>query len=294
MNWLAGIDGGGTSTRLEIRDTDNQTISDLQFGPFNISSIGESAFCDLLQTLWAACPPMADCASLCIGGAGVSSPAVRQLVERSLADRGFSGTLTLCSDFEIALRGAINDPGCILIAGTGSVGFGQNADGQSVRVGGWGHLIDDLGSGYALGRAALALTVQTLDGRANAQMLSQAICKATNSKSIQDILKYVYYSGRDKSAVAALAESVIVCAQSGDESSMDLLRQGVSDLSGIVQALSTRLAMPFPRIALLGGLLAHDSIYRTLAIEELSKIARVVPAQHDALWGAAQLAYEKL
>ena len=294
MKWLAGIDGGGTSTRLEIRDTANQSIADFQFGPFNISSIGESAFCDLLQTLWTACPPMADCVSLCIGGAGVSSPAIRQLVEHSLAARGFSGTLTLCSDFEIALRGAINGPGCILIAGTGSVGFGQNADGQSVRVGGWGHLIDDLGSGYALGRAALALTVQTLDGRADAHTLSQAICKATSSQSIQDILKYVYYSGRDKSAVAALAKTLIECAQSGDENSMDLLRQGVSDLSCIVQTLSRRLAMPFPQTALLGGLLAHDSVYRTLAVEELSKIARVVPALHDALWGAAQLAYEKL
>ncbi|MEI3429504.1 MAG: hypothetical protein V8Q82_09890 [Christensenellales bacterium] len=66
----------------------------------------------------AAFPALADCAALCIGGAGVSSPKARQLLEASLAQRGFAGALMLCSDFEIALRGAMDGPGCILIAGT--------------------------------------------------------------------------------------------------------------------------------------------------------------------------------
>ena len=197
MTWVAGIDGGGTSTRLQVRDAQNAVLSSAEFGPFNIASIGEQAFCQRLDELWAACPALANCAALCIGGAGVSSPKARQLLEASLAQRGFAGALMLCSDFEIALRGAMDGPGCILIAGTGSVGFGRNTAGQTARVGGWGHLIDDCGSGYALGRAALALAVQTADGRADAQTLLKAVYQATGSQDVQGILNYVYYSGQD-------------------------------------------------------------------------------------------------
>lgn len=293
MTWVAGIDGGGTSTRLQVRDAQNAVLSSAEFGPFNIASIGEQAFCQRLDELWAACPALADCAALCIGGAGVSSPKARQLLEASLAQRGLAGALMLCSDFEIALRGAMDGPGCILIAGTGSVGFGRNTAGQTARVGGWGHLIDDCGSGYALGRAALALAVQTADGRADAQTLLQAVYQATGSQDVQGILNYVYYSGQDKSAIAALAKAVLACAQAGDEASLAILRQGAAELARIAQALSKRLDMPRPRLALLGGLLTHDSPYRVLAFEALLPYAQIVSAQHDALWGAAQLAYEK-
>ena len=277
MTWVAGIDGGGTSTRLQVRDAQNAVLSSAEFGPFNIASIGEQAFCQRLDELWAACPALADCAALCIGGAGVSSPKARQLLEASLAQRGLAGALMLCSDFEIALRGAMDGPGCILIAGTGSVGFGRNTAGQTARV----------------GRAALALAVQTADGRADAQTLLKAVYQATGSQDVQGILNYVYYSGQDKSAIAALAKAVLACAQAGDEASLAILRQGAAELARIAQALSKRLDMPRPRLALLGGLLTHDSPYRVLAFEALLPYAQIVSAQHDALWGAAQLAYEK-
>ena len=106
-------------------------------------------------------------------------------------------------------------------------------------------------------------------------------------------MNYVYYSGQDKSAIAALAKAVLACAQAGDEASLAILRQGAAELARIAQALSKRLDMPRPRLALLGGLLTHDSPYRVLVFEALLPYAQIVSAQHDALWGAAQLAYEK-
>ena len=124
-------------------------------------------------------------------------------------------------------------------------------------------------------------------------MLLQAVYQATGSQDVQGILNYVYYSGQDKSAIAALAKAVLACAQAGDEVSLAILRQGAAELVRIAQALSKRLDMPRPRLALLGGLLTHESPYRVLAFEALLPYAQTVSAQHDALWGAAQLAYEK-
>ena len=65
------------------------------------------------------------------------------------------------------------DPGCwhddgvgvALIAGTGSVAFGRAADGRTIRCGGWGYLLGDEGSGYAIGRAALRLAPRRFRSR---------------------------------------------------------------------------------------------------------------------------------
>ena len=68
--FVAGIDGGGTSTRLEIRDADNNFIRRESFGAFNISAIGSDTFSARLGEVFAACGNMKECAALCIGAAG--------------------------------------------------------------------------------------------------------------------------------------------------------------------------------------------------------------------------------
>ena len=46
---IAGIDGGGTSTRLELRDDANRPVQRLTFGPFNISAVGEAGVRSVLR-----------------------------------------------------------------------------------------------------------------------------------------------------------------------------------------------------------------------------------------------------
>ena len=147
--FVLGIDGGGTHTRLELRDMNNCLLRREKFGPFNLNSIGEDGFRQLLRQVFEDCGGMQECARLCVGGAGVSNPRVYEVLKQELEATGFTGTWKLCGDQEIALRGAMDTPGLILIAGTGSICFGKNGAGETFRSGGYGHLIDDGGSGYA-------------------------------------------------------------------------------------------------------------------------------------------------
>ena len=56
---------------------------------------------------------------------------------------------------EIALDAAFGSgPGVIVIAGTGSIAYGRNAQGASARAGGWGSAISDEGSAHWIGRSA--------------------------------------------------------------------------------------------------------------------------------------------
>ena len=189
--FIAGIDGGGTHTRIEVRDMDNQLVRRGEFGPFNINSIGEEAFRALLREVFAWCGGMKDCVRLCVGAAGISNPKVGEILREELVLAGFAGKWKLCGDQEIALRGAMDGPGAVIISGTGSICFGKNAAGQTARSGGFGHLIDDGGSGYALGRDVLACAVRAVDGRLEDTAILQAVCQKLGSGP-EGIVPFVY------------------------------------------------------------------------------------------------------
>ena len=290
--FIAGIDGGGTHTRLEIRDMENRPVRRAEFGPYNINSIGPDAFRALLQEVFAACGGLAECVSICIGGAGISNPEMHRILGEELAAAGFQGRLKVCGDQEIALRGAMDTPGVVLIAGTGSICFGKNAAGESARSGGFGHLIDDGGSGYALGRDVLSAAVRATDGRANAPEILDAVYRRLGGSIPGDIVTFVYHPTTDKSAIAQYAGIALELAQAGSGEAVKILERNAEELRELVAAVQNQLHLPGCPIALLGGLLTSDNPYHDLVISRLSPLGQVITPAHDALWGAAQMAWE--
>ena len=290
--FIAGIDGGGTHTRLELRDMENNLIRREEFGPFNLNAIGEAAFHDLLKEVFAACGDMAMCRSICFGAAGISNPLVKQIIEEELNASGFAGKWYLCGDQEIALRGAMDTPGVVVIAGTGSICFGKNAEGKSARSGGYGHLIDDGGSGYALGRDVLNTAVRAVDGRGNSWGILNGVYAHINGCVPSDIVSFVYSPDTEKADIAKLAPVALRQAELGDWEAWRILERGAGELYEMVKAVQQRLGLKGCRIALLGGLLAGENVYREAVVQKLTYLGTVIPPNHDALWGAAQLAWE--
>ena len=71
----------------------------------------------------------------------------------------------LTHDAEIALIGATaGQPGIIVIAGTGSIAFGRNAQMQTARAGGWGYIFGDEGGGFDIAKNALRRALQFEEG----------------------------------------------------------------------------------------------------------------------------------
>lgn len=292
--YILGIDGGGTHTRMELRTSENKFLRRDQLGPFNLAAIGETQFRQRLQEVFAFCGKPELLQSICIGGAGSSGGQMECILREMLTEAGFQGKLTLLGDHEIALRGAFDGPGCILIAGTGSICCGRNADGLFARVGGWGHLLDDVGSGYAIGKEALSAALRTEDGRLPSNALHAAVMKHLGAANPADVIQFVYFSPASKQEVAALAPIVIDCAESGDPISVQLLQNQAGLLAQMVEALCTQLKMSHPKLSLLGGLLEQDNLYSRMVREVLAPMVTIVPAAHDPLWGAAQTAYESV
>lgn len=289
--YVIGIDGGGTKTRVAVCAPDGTLLRRETLGAFNLSAIGEDGFRRRTEEILALCGDMRGCGAICVGGAGVSGAAAGEILRAELAAHGFAGKLLLCGDHEIALAGAMQTPGCVLIAGTGSVCYGKNAAGETFRCGGGGHIIDDPGSGYTLGRDALAAALRTEDGRLSENALHTAVMDAVGGHDIQGIFDFVYFSRRGKSDIAALAPLVLRCAEQGDAVSLAILRRGAAELARLASAVTGRLGLDKKSpCALAGGLLAENNIYRRTVCEALAPFCRPAEPEHGALFGAVQLA----
>lgn len=286
-----GIDGGGTHTRLELRGTDDTFIKRAETGAFNMAALGEAGFRARLREIFELCGDMRRCEAICLGGAGISGGDVETVLRQELERAGFHGKLKLCGDHEIALAGAMEGPGCILISGTGSICCGRDAQGNMARAGGLGHIIDDGGSGYWLGREALAHGARALDGRGERDLLTERVLEKTGARTAQELVHFVYYSAPGKSHIAQVSKVVLACAQEGDSLSLALLDRGARELKDLVQTVCRKLNLENPRVALMGGLLETDCIYRQRVCIALEGIARPIAPESDALRGASRLAH---
>ena len=118
----AGWDGGGTKTRVCLKDAYGKDIAVCDFGPLNINGASEEvvrqSIRDAVQFMQQSCGKDMVCPELVIGMAGVSNRHATEFVEETVRQAGYQGHLQFLGDQEIALAGAITGHGAVLIAGT--------------------------------------------------------------------------------------------------------------------------------------------------------------------------------
>lgn len=291
MDFLAGIDGGGTKTKVVCVTLQGEVLDTRRFGPFNINSIGAERFQALLEELGTYLNSLGNCVALAIGSAGISNQDMVGMVASAMAHHSIANW-KLVGDQEIALYGALDgQPGIALIAGTGSICFGRAKDGTMARSGGWGHLIGDEGSGYALGRDGLVAVAKAWDGYGPQTKLTELLAREQGLTTQREIISHIY--GGDKSRVAALSRLVEQAARGDDAVALDILRDNAKKLSLLVAAVADRLHLGATKVAMLGGMLENDTLLRRFFREEMAaarpEIACVAPL-HDAAAGAVMLA----
>ena len=305
MKFVAGIDGGGTRTAVICSDLDGRTVATETFGPFNVNSIGVDGFTILMVQICEFLRQTGECEALCIGAAGVSNPRMRSLVRQAM-ERANITNWQLVGDQEIALWGALEgEPGILVVAGTGSICFGRNADDETVRIGGWGHRIGDEGSGYAIGRDVLRAVAHAWDAgsavdenvsaTSDATMLTQILAARYKITDREKLLAYVH--SNDKNNIAQLARVAEQAAAAGDEKALAILTENASLLSEQVALAANRLRMKAGEVALLGGLLEHDTMYRKLLVQEIGKRCtgfKCVKPRENAAIGAVLMARQSV
>jgi N-acetylglucosamine kinase-like BadF-type ATPase len=138
--YVVGIDAGGTQSTVVVAKPDGREVL-RRTGPaarFDPREPGASA-CVIVELTRAAVATAGldlPAPALCAGVAGAGGRVEREALRDILDGAELAHRVTVVSDGEIALEGALpGAPGIVLVAGTGSIAFGRAEDGRTERNG---------------------------------------------------------------------------------------------------------------------------------------------------------------
>lgn len=293
MPVLVGVDAGGSS--LDCTIDRNGTTSDVHGDGANVRTKGvEGAAEQIAATVRSGLHGEAFDA-LVVGAAGAGDTVVARALEVALRAYFPDTPIAVYDDAEIALRAAVpQGDGALLIAGTGSIAYAHVGE-EAYRVGGYGYLLGDDGSGFAIGRAALAQMLRWYDGRAPHSELFDAIATRLQVGDAQALLGRVYGEPNMVTSVAALASLVLDRAGAGERAATKIVQAAAHELVDLVKSLVHRAQLGTRELPLVfaGGLLSENSLLtylvetRLLADTPLLQPVKSAPA---ATHGALELA----
>jgi glucosamine kinase len=302
--YFLGIDGGGTKTHAVITDSECRTAGEGYGGAANPLRIGlEEAVLHVEQAVAEACAQagieIGDIDSACAAIAGINHPIHYHTMKDALDEALSVGGLELVTDARAALEGALDSkPGVVVIAGTGSIAIGVNADGQQARSGGFGPTLSDEGSGYYIAQRALKAVVSSFDGRSPRTTLAQRICQRLGVSDPSDLPGVIYNSDSEPVDIAPLAEIVDEAAREGDEVARQILTAAGRELGRLAASVIDKLELHSSvfRVACVGSVFRSGELVLDPLREAVSRIAphaEIGPPLHAPAIGAVKLAQKR-
>ncbi len=315
MNCVLGIDGGGSNTICILMKDGGKVLGRGQAGASNYQSIGITAAqkqihsaIDQATIAGLKHTNTINIVAICLGLAGVSRPedieVVKTIVSQLLARNNRlpitwtlqPSNIVICHDALIALTGGVGDAvGVVVAAGTGSIVFGQNHQGKSKRVGGWGYILGDEGSAYNIAIRGMQAALKAYDGRGIPTNLVENLQRHLGLSTIEDLIEVIYRRGWGVKEIAGLAPIVDRTAAEGDKVANDIIDQAIAEL---VIATSTVIDSIFApgevvEIVTTGSVWQAKCKLRDKFVKFINRkypLAKVISPRHEPAYGAALLA----
>ncbi|MDF2568724.1 MAG: N-acetylglucosamine kinase [Sporomusa sp.] len=300
MQWIIGIDGGGTRTVGWAADLEGKILGRVENGSGNYHTTGLPNFtavmAGVIDELAVGCNvKKTDLQVVSLGLAGVDRISDKQIILETLTQLGLPCQYLVNSDAKIAMVAGLGKAeGIILIAGTGSIAYGINKQGEIIRAGGWGHLASDEGSGYAIGHQALVRGIRSAEGRDKATILLGMIMENLSLKSWDEMVGTINSPAMSKAKVASLAQLVAAAAAQGDQVASEILMQAGNELASLVESVIIRgfSQRELVQVCIFGGVVSNIPLVRKQVEELLADKAIIVSSQSQPVAGAVSLALE--
>jgi glucosamine kinase len=240
MGWKIGVDGGGTKTECVLIDP-NGAVAARHTGPgCSPSLVGQPQSREIagevLRAVRAGHPDAEVAATLlCMAGS-------RSFWRDFGSGLSGYGRVETADDsvpvLELATRGA---PGIVLHAGTGSFVAARTPDGAAHYAGGIGWRFGDEGSGYDLGRRAIARALLELQGWAPPSGLGALVRERTGQSTSGAVSVYFYGDPATNNGVAGLAPEVLRLASEGDPAAGEAVSASVLQLLALAVSVAGQL-----------------------------------------------------
>lgn len=286
---VLGIEAGGTQTRWILLDARGFRLARGTEGPGNVLLAGREGLRKIFRRISARLPRVPEA----IGGgfAGARGPAQMAVVREALrAVWPKAKNVAIGQDTDSALAAAWGrGDGFLVIAGTGSNVVGRVA-GKKHSVGGHGHLLGDVGSGYDLAARALRAVYRERDRTGHAPRLAAALLAHAGAADLDQLLREVYRP-HGKEWFAGFAPAVLRAARRGDRLARTVVQEAAGELAARLAELAGRLRVRSPRVALAGGLFENDLYLGEFrkAVAQKLRTARISALQTPGEVGAAAM-----
>jgi N-acetylglucosamine kinase-like BadF-type ATPase len=286
---VIGVDIGGSKTHGVRVAADGTVVADATVGSANIESVTAEAAASALDQLVAQLG--ADgVGRVCVGSAGVNTPAQESWLRGLLADRVPGADVMVVHDTRLILAAAGLDVGIAVICGTGSVVWGRDQQGRTARSGGWGYLLGDEGSGYWVTREAVRHALRRQDSGLAEDDLTRDVLAASGVSSAYDLLG-AFYAQPDRRAWARRSQLVFGRAATGDPAALAIVDGAADALLTGINDVADHLDLRGP-VALGGGLAVNQALLQNRVVERLHRIgiSDVRILDRDPVFGAVRLA----
>ncbi|KQZ82941.1 N-acetylglucosamine kinase [Mesorhizobium sp. Root157] len=281
MDFVLGIDGGGTSCRAALATADGVIVGRAKSGAANIRTDLTGARAHIVEAARLAFldagkdPNLIPDTPAVLGLAGANVGTYRQQLQAILP---FSQS-RVETDAEIALEGAIGDgDGAIAVLGTGTAYMARKG-GVSRAIGGWGFQVGDQGSGARIGRDLLEQTLLAHDGIRKASPLTHEMLAVFRGDP-QDVVEFT--TNAKPGDFGGFAPKVFEHAAKGDAVASWIIDRAVADVEASLAVLDLKAG---DALCLLGGL---AGLYAPRLSANYQALLR--PPLGDALNGAVRMA----
>lgn len=275
MKVYMGIDAGVGKTRLCLVDENGSLLHEEIAGstnPYTVSPDGAAqVLTAMVQKAAAALPQDAWLSGICMGAAGPDKEEDLLFLENVLRTASGCQHVRVVNDGYAALYAVLREQaGVVISSGAGSICWAKNAQEETTRVGGWGYLFSDEGSGYRMVSDALKTVCQTIDHRASrGSLLLEQLMIAFGVKTPLELISEIYLCP-DPQAIAAYFPLVSKAASEGDPLATEVIEKGMDDLVELVASAARQAGMyPVFTVGMTGAILTKVPLTRELFMQKI-------------------------
>lgn len=265
-----GMDGGGTKTTCTIGTADGRVLamasgasSNIQSKPLSdVVEVITGLIDDVLRQSDSAYSQLTIVYMALAGSAREEDKAkIRTALQARMPERV---TCVIDHDAKGALAaGTWHETGLVLIAGTGSIVYAfQSAEVEPIRVGGWGYLLGDEGSGFDIGKQGISAVLKEYDGRDTPTKMTDLLLEHLGRTDPGDMIPAIYGAENVRGNIATVAKIVFSAAENGDEVAQDILDDAKENLLRLVEGAYRRLPESASHVLVVSGGVFQNKWFR--------------------------------
>lgn len=309
MDYFAGIEGGATHSTCVVVAGDGRILGRSEGPQTNHFIVGKQAVVDaaasMVRDAFANAGTQAvqlRALGMALSGGDNAEDQNELIAMIRTQHPSLASSIHVTTDAHGSAAAASASDCIVLIAGTGSVCLHVSADCGSARVGGWGHMIGDEGSGYYVASRAIKRVFNAADAGDlhSCSVLHAAMLQYFGISNMRDMLKIMYASPFDKAHVAGFALHVSNAAEKGDALALKVFDKAGMKLGQMLGIMGSKRNLDSPtNVVCIGSVFKSYSLIRDGMIRALRCQARpsfactLIQLKESSAVGAAAIGAQK-